>query len=258
MHGREIGGEVGARRQIACGHRLLGQVDGRDTPSGIFPVEDQAGGASARRAEAHVLSVEISVHQRRRRARAQRLDVTPARLHLSDTCEDVLEEFDVVRGQHGIAELPRDRFACGAQEFAVAVRAGVRKPCRGRGLRRRRVQHPEPAGSLLAVCAEKRRVPSATRLLEERPTERPVRLLEEAVVAERRDFHARKDLLVDGALDPCVGRAGPLGDDGDAGRSCPLQPVHRRMSHRDPQRGDAIGLRVGRQLTPGLNGRVTH
>ena len=198
------------------------------------------------------------MHQRLRRVGAELLDFTPARLHLSDTSEDALEVFDVLRGQHGIAELLRDRFAGGVQEFPVAVRTCVTKLCHGRDLRGRGVQHPEPSGGLLTVCGKKRGVLRATRLLEEAPTERPVRALEEAVIVERRDFQVRQDLLVNGALDPRVACARPFGDDRDSCRARPLQPVHRWLSRRDPQRRDTRRLRVRIELTPRLNGGVAH
>src|SRR2546422_691662 len=81
------------------------------------------------------------------------------------------------------------------QERPITARSSIGQPSLGSGLRRRSVQQAEPASDLGAFCGEQSRVPGAGGLLQEEPAILGLRFLEAPVIAERRDGHARENLL---------------------------------------------------------------
>src|SRR5206468_150321 len=109
-------------------------------------------------------------------------------------------------------------FAGRPQELPIAARASIGQLRLGGGLRRLCVEQTEPSGGLRTVCSEQPRVRGTGSILQEEPATVDFRVLEETVVAERRQAQARKNLLVDRALDEGVCPLGPLGDHRGAGR----------------------------------------
>ena len=119
------------------------------------------------------------------------------------------------------------------------------------------MEQTEPAGGLSAVLGQEVRVVDAGSLLLKKPGVLTIRLLDRSVVAERRDREPREKLLVDGALDCGIRCPAALGDHLGSGPTRALDPVHLVLPPADPHGGNPERLGMGKQLEPGVNGRMT-
>src|SRR5439155_9156450 len=100
------------------------------------------------------------------------------------------------------------------------------------------------------------RVVGTAGFLHEDPAGGRVGLVDESVIAQRRDGETGENVLVDGALDEGDGSRTPFGDHGGAALTGAAEPVYTALPLADPQRRDRHRLGMWMQLAPDAHRRM--